>query len=59
MPVPKRKTSQSKRDKRRSHHALGAPSVVECPECGEPKLRHRACPHCGLYRGRRVIELTD
>lgn len=59
MPVPKRRTSKSKKNKRRAHDALTAPAVVACPECGEPALRHRACPHCGVYRGRRVLEIAD
>jgi len=56
MAVPKRKTSHSKKNKRRAHDALTAPALTNCPECDEPTLRHRACPHCGLYRGRRVVE---
>ncbi|TMA49077.1 MAG: 50S ribosomal protein L32 [Deltaproteobacteria bacterium] len=56
MAVPKRRTSASKRDKRRSHDALVPPHVIACPQCGEATLRHRACPHCGTYRGRKVVE---
>lgn len=56
MPVPKRRTSSTKRNKRRAHDALVAPQTVACPECGEPTLRHRACRHCGHYRGRKVVE---
>ena len=37
MAVPKRKTSPSKRNMRRSHHALDVPSFQECPNCGELK----------------------
>lgn len=59
MPVPKRKTSKSKRNKRRAHDALVAPAVASCPECGESTLRHRACPHCGVYRGRQVIDVRE
>jgi large subunit ribosomal protein L32 len=59
MPVPKRKTSHSKRNMRRSHDAIEAPATDVCPECSERKLRHRACPHCGIYRGRQVVELTE
>lgn len=59
MPVPKRKTSHSKRNKRRSHHAITAPAVTACPECGESMVRHRACMHCGSYRGRQAIEAAD
>jgi len=59
MAVPKRRTSSSKRDKRRAHDALVAPQFVACPECNEPSLRHRACPHCGHYRGRKVVEVRE
>ncbi len=59
MAVPKRKTSHSKRNQRRAHDALTAPHVGTCSECGEPVLRHRACAHCGTYRGRKVIEVAE
>jgi large subunit ribosomal protein L32 len=58
MAVPKGKTSKSKRDKRRSHHALAPGARSNCPQCGEPKLPHRVCGNCGSYRGREVIQ-TD
>jgi large subunit ribosomal protein L32 len=57
MPVPKQRKSKSKRDKRRAHHdKLAAPTLVECPHCGEPMAPHRVCPACGQYKGRVVIE---
>lgn len=59
MPVPKRRTSTSKKNQRRSHDALAPVAVQECPECGERTLRHRACPHCGHYRGRQVVEIDE
>lgn len=59
MPVPKRKTSHSKKNKRRAHDAIVAPATMACPECGETMTRHRACAHCGSYRGRQVIEVVD
>ena len=40
-----------------AHDALSAPNVITCPECGESTVMHRACPHCGSYRGRKVIEV--
>jgi large subunit ribosomal protein L32 len=54
MPNPKRRHSKARRDKRRAHDAL--PTMSTCPNCGEVKLPHRACPSCGQYRGRQVIE---
>ena len=58
MPVPKRRTSSTKRNKRRAHDALMPPNVIACPECGESTVMHRACPHCGVYRGRKVITVA-
>jgi large subunit ribosomal protein L32 len=59
MAVPKRRTSRSRRDKRRSHHALGRPPQATCPECGAPRTPHRVCGSCGQYRGRTVIETKE
>jgi large subunit ribosomal protein L32 len=56
MAVPKRKTSKSKRDKRRTHKKLDALNLSTCPQCGEAVLPHHACPSCGSYKGRTVIE---
>ena len=56
MAVPKRKTSKSKRDKRRTHQKTIGPNVSTCSQCGEAKLSHHVCPSCGTYKGRFVIE---
>jgi large subunit ribosomal protein L32 len=54
MAVPKRKTSPSKRNMRRSHHALTPTKFQECPNCGELKLPHNMCSACGHYNGREI-----
>ena len=59
MPVPKRKTSKSKRDKRRTHQKVAAPNLSTCSQCGEARLPHHACPSCGVYKGRAVIEAEE
>lgn len=60
MAVPKKRTSSSARNMRRSHDGLTANASVEvCPACGELKLRHHACTHCGAYRSRKVIEVEQ
>lgn len=56
MPVPKFRTSKSKRNLRRSHHALRAPGMSLCPNCQEVKHPHCVCEACGHYRGKQVIE---
>lgn len=59
MIAPKRRTSKSKRNKRRSHHALSEPPRAVCPSCGEPKVPHRVCGNCGQYRDRTVVETDE
>lgn len=59
MPNPKRRHSKARRDRRRSHDALSRPAASLCTECGETKMPHRACPHCGSYRGREVFEAKE
>ncbi|MEI8394294.1 MAG: 50S ribosomal protein L32 [Rhodospirillaceae bacterium] len=58
MAVPKKKTSKSRRNMRRSHHALTAESYAGCKNCGELKRPHHICPSCGHYDGREVVKKT-
>ena len=55
MAVPKRKTSKSKRNMRRSHHALKQLNIIEDQESGEPRLSHRIDKSTGMYNGRQII----
>ncbi|MEZ4820215.1 MAG: 50S ribosomal protein L32 [Bdellovibrionota bacterium] len=57
MPVPKKKTSKSRRDKRRSHHALTAKGVHTCPQCGSNVQFHHVCQSCGFYKDKEVVEI--
>ncbi|ERP38784.1 50S ribosomal protein L32 [Chitinivibrio alkaliphilus] len=59
MAVPKRRTSRTRRDKRRSHDALNAVAPAKCKNCGEPKLSHRVCPNCGFYKGEEVVVIEE
>lgn len=54
MAVPFRRVSSTRRNKRRTHDKLSAPTLVVCPECGEYKMSHRVCKHCGTYKGVKV-----
>ena len=56
MPVPKRKVSKTRKRKRRTHWKLESPGLSICPNCNEPMVPHRACPHCGYYKGRKVLD---
>ncbi len=55
--VVRMRATRSHRNNRRSHHALKAQRPAAC-ECGAIKLPHTACPSCGKYRGRVVIDIV-
>jgi len=56
MAVPKRKTSKSRRDKRRSHHKIRSANIIEDKKSGEFRLSHHMDLKTGLYNGRQVID---
>ncbi|MFD2262417.1 50S ribosomal protein L32 [Lacibacterium aquatile] len=56
MAVPKKKTSKSRRNMRRSHDALTGSAYAECSNCGELHRPHHVCTSCGHYDGREVVE---
>ncbi|HQX04898.1 MAG TPA: 50S ribosomal protein L32, partial [Flavobacterium sp.] len=53
MAHPKRKTSKTRRDKRRTHYKATVAQIATCPITGEAHLYHRAYWHEGkmYYRG--------
>jgi len=59
MAVPKRKTTKSKRNMRRSHHALTAVNTVEDATSGEIKRRHHIDLKSGMYRGKQILDAQD
>jgi large subunit ribosomal protein L32 len=61
MAVPKKRTSQARRNQRRAHDAMKRLGLVACPNCGEPHRPHRVCPNCGYYKGRTAVavEVTE
>jgi large subunit ribosomal protein L32 len=57
---PKRKTAKARKNERRSHIKVAElTDLVECPQCHSMKMPHRACPTCGTYKGREVIDLKE
>lgn len=59
MAVPKRKTTPSKRNMRRSHHALTSTNTVEDSVSGEIKRRHHIDLKSGMYRGKQILDAQD
>ncbi|MAB85652.1 MAG: 50S ribosomal protein L32 [Cryomorphaceae bacterium] len=58
MAHPKRKTSKTRRDKRRTHYKAEMPQVAVCSKTGESHLYHRAYWHEGklYYRGKVLLD---
>ena len=56
MAVPKRKTSKSRRNKRRSNIKVVFPNVVEDKKSGEYKLSHHVDMKTGIYKGRQFFD---
>ena len=56
MAVPKRKTSKSRRNKRRSHHKISSVNIIEDKKSGEFRLSHHIDLKSGIYNGKQVLE---
>ena len=56
MAVPKRKTSVSKRNMRRSHDSLNKVNVILDKDSGEPRLSHKIDLSTGMYNGREILK---
>jgi len=57
MAVPKRKTTKSKRNKRRSHHRVSSVNIIEDKKSGEYKLSHHVDLKSGFYNGKKILDI--
>ncbi len=64
-PVPKYKTPKAKT--RTRFHSFtrktqvklqGIVNLVDCTTCKEKILNHHVCHNCGMYRGRKVLDMS-
>lgn len=55
MAVPKRKTSQGRRDRRRAHDALTPPALSVDQKTKSVHRPHHVDLRTGFYRGRQVL----
>ena len=56
MAVPKRKTSKSRRNKRRSHHKISSINIIEDKKSGEYRLSHHIDLKTGIYNGKQILD---
>lgn len=59
MAVPKRRTSRSRKQKRRTHDKAIVMANQACPRCGDLRRPHRVCPSCGFYADRKHVEVEE
>ncbi|MDP1797518.1 MAG: 50S ribosomal protein L32 [Planctomycetaceae bacterium] len=59
MAVPKRRQSKARSAKRRSHNALKAIQLANCPQCQTRVPTHLVCPVCGYYQGRTLVDTEE
>ena len=57
MAVPKRKTTVSKRNKRRSHHKIDNVNVIEDKKTGEYRISHHIDLKTGFYNGKKILDI--
>lgn len=60
MAVQKKKHSKAKtRTRRSANDKVAVAAAAYCSYCGEPKMPHRICPHCGYYKNRQVVQVEE
>lgn len=55
MPVPKRKASRQRRDKRSANKGIKPATVGRCLTCQSAVASHQVCGDCGYYKGVKVL----
>ena len=58
MAVPKKRTSKAKRNMRRSHDSMSAPSIIVEAD-GTVRRPHRLNLKTGVYRGRQILATEE
>ena len=56
MAVPKRKTSNSRKKMRRSHHKLSSVNIIEDKKSGEYNFHHIDLKS-GFYKGKKILDI--
>jgi len=57
MSTPTQKHTKSRQRKRRATLKASTPALKSCPKCKKPVKSHRACSHCGTYKGKVVLKV--
>jgi len=55
MAEPKKKLSKTRTSQRRSGYRVNLAATTKCAHCQQPIRPHAICPHCGYYKGKKII----
>ncbi len=55
MAIQKRRISQTRAKKSRTHWKVKVPNLVPCAQCKTLILAHTRCYNCGYYKGKEVV----
>jgi large subunit ribosomal protein L32 len=57
-PLPKKKHSKKRKGGRNAHNGMTPLTLSVCSTagCDSRVIPHRACPKCGFYAGREVVQ---
>ena len=58
MGLPAKQRTRTSRNDRRSHFALKPALMNDCESCGKKKRPHYACPSCGQYKGKSIVNVA-
>ena len=56
MPVARQRHTKARRDRARKMLALKPKKLVSCPNCKAKIESHIACPKCGYFKGREIVD---
>lgn len=58
MALPKKQMSRARRHKRRNQLKIKTGLLRACAQCQKKIRPHHACPYCGYYKGRVVLDFA-
>jgi large subunit ribosomal protein L32 len=56
MPVARQRHTKARRDRARVQYKLNPKDLTTCPNCKAKISTHIACPKCGYYKGKEVVD---
>lgn len=59
MSVPKQRHTKGRRNRRRANIKINPKKFITCSQCKKNIKRHSACPYCGYYKGKKVLNIKQ